>query len=123
MGGEVGLGLGRVGLGWGGVGLGGEEGVGFSRQVGKFEWFGPSQKSRRKTVQQLSLVCISVRFLKLEATWANLYGVDLLNSQEGNSSLQKKGVQRYLSGKRMQMQTNTFNKYVLFFLCGFPLFP
>ena len=45
-------------------------------------------------------------------------GVDFLNSQEGN-----KLSSRYLSGKRMQMQTKLFNKYVLFFffLSGFPL--
>ena len=41
--------------------------------------------------------------------------VNFLNSQKRNSSLQKRGVQRYLSGKRMQMQTKSINKHVLFF--------
>ena len=51
--------------------------------------------------------------------------VDLFNSQEGNSSLQKRGAEKYISGKRMQMQTKLFNKYVLVFfsvrICPFLL--
>ena len=61
----------------------------------------------------------SLRRFLLQARWVNLCGLDLFTSQEGNSSLQKRGVQRYLSGKRMQMQTKLFNKYaLLFFFCA-----
>ena len=65
------------------------------------------------------LYFLCVFFFWREAWWATSYGVDRFNSQEGNSSLQKRGAEKYISGKRMQMQTKLFNKYVLvFFFCA-----
>ena len=92
----------------------------------------PIGNAESEQLLNMFLVCIFCE-------WAKLCGVDrflgrkpsgqicvvwiFLNSQKRNSSLQNRGAQKYLSGKRMQMQTKLFNNNVLvfFFLCGFSL--
>ena len=54
-----------------------------------------------------------------EAKWANLYGVDLLNGQKGNSSLRKRGAQRYHSAKECRCRPNYSTNMFCFFLVYF----